>query len=98
MTETEKTIGRYNAEMIEDGATLQMGIGGIPDAVLSFLGNHKELGIHTEMFSNGVMPLVEKGVITNQHKYRHPGRIATGSIVGNRKLYDSVDDNPGILN
>ena len=97
MTEKEQTIGRYIAEMIEDGATLQMGIGGIPDAVLSFLGNHKELGIHTEMFSNGVMPLVEKGVITNQHKYRHPGRIATGFIVGNRKLYDFVDDNPLIL-
>ncbi|MBK0403524.1 acetyl-CoA hydrolase/transferase family protein [Adhaeribacter sp. BT258] len=97
MTEKEQTIGRYIAEMIEDGATLQMGIGGIPDAVLSCLGNHKALGIHTEMFSNGVMPLVEQGVITNEHKYRHPGRIATGFIVGNRKLYDFVDDNPLIL-
>ncbi|MFC5270893.1 acetyl-CoA hydrolase/transferase family protein [Adhaeribacter terreus] len=97
MTEKEKTIGRYIAEMIEDGATLQMGIGGIPDAVLSCLGSHKELGIHTEMFSNGVMPLVEQGVITNEHKYRHPGRIATGFIVGNRKLYDFIDDNPLIL-
>src|SRR5690606_13462071 len=97
ITEKELTIGRYIAEMIEDGATLQMGIGGIPDAVLSCLNNHKELGIHTEMFSNGVMPLVESGVITNEHKYRHPGRIATGFIVGNRKLYDFVDDNPLIL-
>ena len=97
ITEKEKTIGRYISEMIEDGATLQMGIGGIPDAVLSFLGNHKELGIHTEMFSNGVMPLVEKGVITNEHKYRHPGRVVTGFIVGNRTLYDFVDDNPLIL-
>jgi acyl-CoA hydrolase len=97
MTEKEKTIGRYIAEMIDDGATLQMGIGGIPDAVLSCLTNHKELGIHTEMFSNGMMPLIESGVITNEHKYRHPGRIATGFIVGNRKLYDFVDDNPLIL-
>ena len=97
LTDREKTIGRYIAEMIDDGATLQMGIGGIPDAVLSCLNNHKELGIHTEMFSNGVMPLVENGVITNEHKYRHPGRIATGFIVGHRQLYDFVDDNPLIL-
>ncbi|WP_161887976.1 acetyl-CoA hydrolase/transferase family protein [Pontibacter russatus] len=97
ITEKERTIARYIAEMVEDGATLQMGIGAIPDAVLGSLTNHKELGIHTEMFSNGVMPLVEKGVITNEHKYRHPGRIATGFIVGNRALYDFVDDNPLIL-
>lgn len=97
ITEKEQTIARYIAEMVEDGATLQMGIGAIPDAVLGSLTNHKELGIHTEMFSNGVRPLVEKGVITNEHKYRHPGRIATGFIVGNRQLYDFVDDNPLIL-
>ncbi|GAB3818855.1 acetyl-CoA hydrolase/transferase family protein [Pontibacter rugosus] len=97
ITNVEETIARYIAEMVEDGATLQMGIGAIPDAVLSSLTNHKELGIHTEMMSNGVMQLVEKGVITNEHKYRHPGRIATGFIVGNRKLYDFVDDNPLIL-
>lgn len=97
VTEKEKTIARYIAEMVEDGATLQMGIGAIPDAVLSSLTNHKELGIHTEMMSNGVMELVEKGVITNEHKYRHPGRIATGFIVGHRKFYDFVDDNPLIL-
>lgn len=93
----EQTIGRYIAELIDDGATLQMGIGGIPDAVLSCLYNHKELGIHTEMFSNGVKPLIERGVITNEHKVRHPGRVATGFIVGNRDLYDFVDDNPLIL-
>ncbi|MFD2245243.1 acetyl-CoA hydrolase/transferase family protein [Pontibacter ruber] len=97
LTSKEQTIGRLIAELIDDGATLQMGIGGIPDAVLSCLTNHKELGIHTEMFSNGVMPLIEQGVITNEHKYRHPGRVATGFIVGNRKLYDFVDDNPLIL-
>ncbi|MCC9168247.1 acetyl-CoA hydrolase/transferase family protein [Pontibacter harenae] len=97
ITNTEETIGNYIAEMVEDGATLQMGIGAIPDAVLGSLTNHKELGIHTEMFSNGVKPLIEKGIITNEHKYRHPGRIATGFIVGNRELYDFVDDNPLIL-
>jgi len=97
ITEKEKTIARYIAEMVEDGATLQMGIGAIPDAVLGSLTNHKELGIHTEMFSNGVMPLIEKGVVTNERKYRHPGRVATGFIVGNRQLYDFVDDNPLIL-
>ncbi|WP_266206110.1 acetyl-CoA hydrolase/transferase family protein [Pontibacter kalidii] len=97
ITDRERAIARYVAEMVEDGATLQMGIGAIPDAVLNSLTNHKELGIHTEMMSNGVMDLVEKGVITNEHKYRHPGRIATGFIVGNRKFYDFVDDNPLIL-
>ncbi|MFD2999172.1 acetyl-CoA hydrolase/transferase family protein [Pontibacter toksunensis] len=94
ISSAEETIGRYIAEMVEDGATLQMGIGGIPDAVLGFLTNHKRLGIHTEMFSNGILPLVEKGIITNEHKKKHPGRIATGFIVGNRQLYDFVDDNP----
>ncbi|GAB3531438.1 acetyl-CoA hydrolase/transferase C-terminal domain-containing protein [Pontibacter brevis] len=97
ITSKEETIARYIAEMVDDGATLQMGIGAIPDAVLGSLTNHKELGIHTEMFSNGVMPLIEKGVITNEHKYRHPGRVATGFIVGNKQLYDFVDDNPLIL-
>jgi acyl-CoA hydrolase len=94
ITATEETIGRYIAELVEDGATLQMGIGGIPDATLMSLTNHKGLGIHTEMFSNGILPLVEKGIITNEFKKKHPGRIATGFIVGNRKLYDFVDDNP----
>lgn len=94
ITSIEETIGRHIAEMVEDGATLQMGIGGIPDAVLKSLTNHKGLGIHTEMFSNGIMPLVESGVITNEHKKKHRGRIATGFIVGDRKLYDFVDDNP----
>jgi len=94
ITATEETIGRYIAELVDDGATLQMGIGGIPDAVLRSLTNHKGLGIHTEMFSNGVLPLIESGVITNEHKKKHRGRIATGFIVGNRRLYDFVDDNP----
>ncbi|MDX5436761.1 MAG: 4-hydroxybutyrate CoA-transferase [Pontibacter sp.] len=94
ITAVERKIGEYIAELVDDGATLQMGIGGIPDAVLANLTNHKGLGIHTEMFSNGVLPLIEKGVITNEYKSKHPGRIATGFIVGNRQLYDFVDDNP----
>ncbi|GHA58411.1 acetyl-CoA hydrolase/transferase family protein [Pontibacter akesuensis] len=94
ITAVEEKIGAYVAELVEDQATLQLGIGGIPDAVLRCLTNHKGLGIHTEMFSNGVLPLIESGVITNEHKKKHRGRVATGFIVGNRRLYDFVDDNP----
>jgi acyl-CoA hydrolase len=94
INETALTIGRYCAELIEDRSTLQMGIGAIPDAVLSCLHNHKDLGIHTEMFSDGVIPLVEKGVITNKYKNKHRGKIVTGFAIGTRKLYDFVDDNP----
>ena len=90
----ERQIGEHVAGVIEDGATLQMGIGAIPDATLSCLGNHKDLGIHTEMFSDGVLPLVEKGIITNKYKKSHPGVIVSGFILGTRKLYDFVDDNP----
>lgn len=93
-SETAKKIGAFCAEIIEDGATLQTGIGAIPDAVLASLTNHKELGVHTEMFSDGVIPLVQKGIITNQHKKKHPGKIVTGFILGTRTLYDFVDDNP----
>lgn len=95
--EIPKRIGAYCAELIEDGATLQMGIGAVPDAVLSSLTNHKELGIHTEMFSDGVIPLIEKGIVTNQHKRKHRGRTVTAFLLGTRKLYDFVDDNPSIL-
>jgi len=89
-------IGKLCAELIEDRSTLQMGIGGIPDAVLSCLHNHKDLGIHTEMFSDGILPLVEKGVITNAYKNKHRGKIVTGFAVGTRKLYDFIDDNPQV--
>ncbi len=75
----------------------QTGIGAIPDAVLNSLSGHKELGIHTEMFSDGVLPLVEKGVITNQHKKRCRGKIVTGFMLGSRKLYDFAHDNPEVL-
>ena len=87
-------IGKYCSELIEDGATLQMGIGSIPNAVLECLTNHKDLGIHTEMFSDGIIPLVEKGVITNKYKKKHRGKLVTGFAMGTRKLYDFIDDNP----
>ena len=96
LTANETKMGAYIAEMIPDRATLQMGIGAIPDAVLSFLTNHKDLGIHTEMFSDGIIPLVESGVITNKYKKSHRDFIVSGFMLGTRKLYDFVDDNPNI--
>ncbi|MEQ8629700.1 acetyl-CoA hydrolase/transferase C-terminal domain-containing protein [Ekhidna sp.] len=96
LSDSEKLIGQHVAGIIEDGATLQMGIGAIPDAVLSCLGNHKDLGVHTEMFSDGVLPLLESGVINNRLKTRHPGVTVSGFILGSRKLYDFVDDNPAV--
>lgn len=71
-----------------------MGIGAIPDAALAALGDHKELGIHTEMFSDGVLPLIEKGIVTNQHKAKHRNHVVSGFVMGSRKLYDFIDDNP----
>ncbi|WP_421763135.1 acetyl-CoA hydrolase/transferase family protein [Ekhidna sp.] len=96
ISDVEKQIGRHVSGVIEDGATLQMGIGAIPDAVLSCLNGHKDLGVHTEMFSDGILPLVESGVINNKFKPRHPGIIVSGFLLGSRKLYDFVDDNPGV--
>ncbi|WP_420316370.1 acetyl-CoA hydrolase/transferase family protein [Ekhidna sp.] len=96
LSEVEKQIGKHVAGIIEDGATLQMGIGAIPDAVLRYLDGHKDLGVHTEMFSDGILPLVDKGVITNKYKTSHPGVIVSGFLLGSRKLYDFVDDNPGV--
>lgn len=87
-------IGRLVAELVEDGSCLQMGIGAIPDSVLRFLTGHKDLGIHTEMFSDGVIPLVEKGIITNAQKKVEPGKIVTTFVLGTRKVYDFVHDNP----
>ena len=92
-----KKIGKYCADLIEDGATIQTGIGAIPDAVLASLSGHKELGIHTETFSDGILPLVEKGIITNQHKKKGRGKIMTSFILGSRKLYDFAHNNPGLL-
>ena len=92
--EISKKIAGFIAELIPDGATLQMGIGAIPDAVLGFLGSKKDLGIHSEMFSDGVVRLVEAGVITNARKTLHPGKIVVGFVLGTQKLYSWVHDNP----
>lgn len=92
----ELAIGRHVASLIEDGSTLQMGIGAIPNAVLAALTNHKRIGIHTEMFSDGVVDLAEKGVITNEMKTVQRGRIVSGFVSGSKKTYDFVDDNPHV--
>lgn len=89
-------IGSHIAGLVENGSTLQLGIGAIPDAALRQLSGHKGLGIHTEMFSDGVVPLVEKGVITNEHKVIRPGKIVTTFALGTRKLYDFLHDNPAV--
>jgi acyl-CoA hydrolase len=95
-TEIEQQIGRHVAGLIEDGATLQMGIGGIPNVVLANLMNHKRLGIHTEMLSDGVLPLIENGVITGEEKKIKTGKLVTCFALGSQKLYDFVDDNPAV--
>jgi 4-hydroxybutyrate CoA-transferase len=92
----EKAIGVNVAELIEDGSTLQMGIGKIPDAVLASLTGHKHLGVHTEMMSDGILPLIECGAIDNNRKVVRPGKTTTGFLVGTQKLYDYVDDNPAV--
>lgn len=94
LNDTVKAIGKHVAELIEDGATLQLGIGSIPNAVLSFLNNHKNLGIHSEMFSDGILPLVESGVINGSQKNKHRGMIVGSFAVGTRRLYDFMHDNP----
>lgn len=96
LTAEDKLIGHHVASLIEDGATLQMGIGNIPNAVLSNLTNHRRLGIHTEMFSDGILPLVEKGVITGEEKEVKRGRILSCFAVGSQKLYDFIHDNAGV--
>jgi acyl-CoA hydrolase len=95
-TPVVEKIGHNIASLIEDGSTLQLGIGGIPDQVLKNLGNHKNLGIHTEMMSDGVIPLIESGVVNNSLKKLNRGRTVTGFMAGTRRLYDFVDDNPAI--
>lgn len=97
ITDVDRKIGGYIAEMIDDGATLQMGIGSIPNAVLASLGNHKHLGIHTEMFSDGLIDLVESGIVTGERKIKHPGKIVSGFVMGTQRLYDFIDDNPQVL-
>jgi acyl-CoA hydrolase len=96
ISETDQIIGRYVAELVDDGATLQMGIGAIPNAVLTMLGNHKNLGVHSEMFSDGILPLVEKGVVNGKNKKLDNGKMVATFLMGSKQLYDFVHDNPGV--
>ncbi len=96
LTEQDIKIGLHAAALIEDGATIQMGIGAIPNAVLSQLGNHKNLGIHTEMFADGVLPLYERGVINNLNKKFNKGKIVSTFLMGSKQVYDFIDDNPAV--
>lgn len=96
INDTIQKIGENVAGLIEDESTLQAGIGAIPDAVLSCLGNHKDLGIHTEMFSDGVVPLIESGVINNEKKNVLRGKTVTSFVAGTKRVYDFVNDNPSM--
>lgn len=98
LTDVEVAIGKHIAEnLVEDGATLQMGIGSIPDAVLAQLGNHKDLGIHSEMFSDGVVDLMATGAITNNNKVIHQGKLVSSFTIGTQKLFDWMHNNPSLL-
>jgi len=93
-SEVERMIGRHIADLIEDGSTLQLGIGGIPDAVLAALANRRDLGIHTEMVSDGVMEAIEAGIITGARKTFHPYKVVITFALGSMRLYDFIDNNP----
>jgi acyl-CoA hydrolase len=97
LTKDEEQIGKNVAGLVEDGATLQMGIGSIPNAVLKYLHNHKNLGLHTEMWFDGALPLIEKNIINNKLKKIHPHRSVSTFLMGSKKLYDFVHDNPTII-
>lgn len=94
ITEKEIQIGQHISSLIEDRSTLQMGIGAIPDAVLNCLHHHKDLGIHTEMFSNGLLDLMKSGAVTNSFKKKHPGKVVSSFAAGTKELYETVNDNP----
>jgi 4-hydroxybutyrate CoA-transferase len=96
-TEVESSIGRRVSELVEDGATLQTGIGNIPDAVMDSLGGHRNLGLHTEMWSVGMMKLIKQGVVNNSKKSVYRGHSVSTFLVGNREMYDFVNDNPSIV-
>jgi len=95
--EAELAIGRHAASIIESGATLQMGIGAIPDAVLRALAGHTHLGVHTEMWSDGLLPLLESGAVDNSRKEVHPGKTVSAFVMGSRAVYDFIDDNPSCV-
>jgi 4-hydroxybutyrate CoA-transferase len=94
LSQVERAIGENCAQLVDHGATLQMGIGAIPDAVLRALGHHEGLGVHTEMFSDGLIDLIKNGVITGENKAVHPGKVVGSFALGTRSLYDFIDDNP----
>lgn len=96
-SEAEQTIAKHVSELIEDGSTLQMGIGSIPDAVMGNLTGHRDLGIHTEMWSDGTLKLIESGVVTNSQKKVHRGKSVSSFLLGSRKLYDFVNENPNVV-
>ena len=96
LSTVELAIGQHVAALVEDGATLQLGIGSIPDAVLAALGNHKHLGVHSEMFSDGLLPLLRSGVVDNSKKSVHPGKTIASFVMGTRTLYDLIDDNTAV--
>jgi acetyl-CoA hydrolase len=91
--EVERTIGAHTADLIEDGACLQLGLGAIPNAVLEHLGDRRDLGVHTEMFTEALPDLVERGVVTGERKNFHPGKVVAGFIMGTREVYDFAHDN-----
>lgn len=95
--EVELAIGRHVAGLVEDGATLQMGVGSISDAALTALTSHAHLGVHTETWSDGLLPLLASGVVDNSRKVVHPGKTISGFVMGSRKLYDFIDDNPAVI-
>ncbi len=96
LTDQDRAIGRHCAELVEDGATIQLGVGALPDATLAALGDHQRLGVHSEMLSDGVVDLVERGVITGEAKRVDPWKIVAGFALGTRRLYDFLDDNPEV--
>ncbi|SES87383.1 acetyl-CoA hydrolase/transferase family protein [Anaerobranca gottschalkii] len=96
-TEIEEKIGGFIADLIEDGSTIQMGIGGVPYAVSKFIDNKKDLGVHTEMFTEGMLELFNKGVITNERKTLWPGKFVCAFAFGTRKLYDFINNNPAVM-
>ncbi|MFO7551484.1 MAG: acetyl-CoA hydrolase/transferase C-terminal domain-containing protein [Haliea sp.] len=96
ISEVDRQVGEHVASLVEDGSCLQMGIGAIPDAALACLGDRKDLGVHTEMFSDGVLDLLESGVVTNARKKIGRGRVVTSFAMGSRRLYDYVNDNPQV--
>jgi acyl-CoA hydrolase len=94
LSDVEVQIGKNVASLVDDGACLQMGIGGIPNAVLAQLGNHKDLGVHTEMFADGILPLVEKGIVNGRRKAIDKGKMVASFLMGSKELYEFIDDNP----